>query len=70
MVPGTEMNIPTLVLGPLLFIMFVNTIDNVIGSKVWKFADDVKVLRTVESGQDQDAFQCDLDKLFKLSEDW
>ena len=39
-------------------------------SKFLKIADDVKVLRTVESGQDQDAFQSDLDKMFKWPEDW
>ena len=57
------------ILGPL-FILFVNTIEKGIDSKVLKFADDVKVLRTVESGQDQDAFQLDLEKMFKWSEDW
>ena len=55
------------VLGPLLFIIFVNTIEKDVGSKVLKFADDIKVLRTVESGQDQGAFQSDLNKLFKWS---
>ena len=35
-----------------------------------KYADDVKVFRTVESGQDQDDFQSELDKMFKWSEDW
>ena len=59
-----------LVLGPLLFIIFVNTIEKGIDSKVLKFADDVKVFRTIESGQDQDAFQSDLDRIFKWSEDW
>ena len=58
------------VLGPLLFIIFVNTIENGIDSKVLKFADDVKLFRTIESGEDQDAFQSDLDRIFKWSEDW
>ena len=35
------------VLDPLFFIIFVNTIEKGIDSKVLKFADDVKVLRTV-----------------------
>ena len=56
------------VLSPL-FIIFVNTIEKGIDSEVLKFADDVKVLRTVETGQDQDAFQSNLDKRFKWSED-
>ena len=33
-----------------LFIIFVNTVEKGIDSKVLKFADDVKVHRTVESG--------------------
>ena len=49
------------VLDRLLFIISVNTIEKDIDSKVLKFADDVKVFRTIESGQDQDAFQSDLD---------
>ena len=53
------------VLASLLFIIFVNTIEKGIDRKVLKFADDVKVSRTIESGQDQDAFQPDLDKMFK-----
>ena len=54
------------VLDRLLFIISVNTIEKDIDSKVLKFADDVKVFRTIESGQDQDAFQSDLDRIFKL----
>ena len=45
--------------GPVLgqlspIIVVVNTIENGTDSKVLKFAVDVKVLRAVESGQDQD----------------
>ena len=57
-------------LGPLLFTIFVNTIEKGIDSKVLKFADDAKVLRTVENGQNQDAFQSDLDRMLTCSEDW
>ena len=53
-----------------LCIIFVNTIEKGIDGKVLKFADDVKVFRTVETGQYQDAFQSNLDKRFKWSEDW
>ena len=56
------------VLDPLLFIIFVNTIEKGIDSKILTFAGNVKVLRTVESGQEQDAFQSDLDNMFKWSE--
>ena len=56
------------VLGPMLFIIFVSTTEKGIDSNVSKFTDDVKVLRTVESGQDKDIFQSALDKMFKRSE--
>ena len=57
--------------GPTLFIIFVNTNEKdskVDDSKVLNFAVDVKVLSRVESRQDQDAFQPDLDKVFKWLE--
>ena len=58
------------VLGPLLFIIYVNTIDDDIDSRVLKFADDIKVFRVISDVQDQDAFQSDLDKLVQWSEKW
>ena len=51
-------------------VIFVNTIEKGIHSKILKFADAVKILRTVESGQDQEGFLPGLDKVFKWSEDW
>ena len=41
------------VLGPLLFIIYVNTIDNRIASRVLKFADDIKVCRVIRDEKDQ-----------------
>ena len=58
------------VLGPLLFIIFVNSIESDIKSKVLKFADDIKVVRVIEGCHDKDIFQSDLNTLFKWSEDW
>ena len=58
------------VLGPLLFIIFVNTIENDIDSKVLKFADDIKIIRVIKGERDQEVFQADLNKLVKWSEDW
>ena len=58
------------VLGPLLFLIFVNTIENGIDSTVLKFADDLKVFKVIRDVDDQNAFQSDLDKLVKWSEAW
>ena len=58
------------VLGPLLFLIFVNTIDNGLSSKVLKFADDIKAFKVIKDENDQDAFQSDLDKLVAWSEKW
>ena len=58
------------VLGPLLFFVFVNTIDNGIASEVLKFADDIKVFRTIKGNSDRDLFQSDLDRLVQWSEEW
>jgi len=58
------------VLGPLLFIIYVNTIEKSLDSKVLKFADDLKVVRIIRGRHDQDVFQADLDKLVEWSEAW
>ena len=58
------------VLGPLLFLVFVNTIDDDVDSKVLKFADDIKIFKVIEGKQDQDIFQADLDKLVEWAETW
>ena len=61
------------VLGPLLFILFINDIDNavdVVHCFLLKFADDTKGLRKVNSQRDADKLQKDLDNLHKWSNDW
>jgi len=37
------------VLGPLLFVIYINDIDEVVNSKVLKFADDTKIFNKVTS---------------------
>ena len=37
------------VLGPILFILYVNDLPEVVQSKLWIFADDTKTYRTISS---------------------
>ena len=50
-------------LGPLLFLIYINDLDNNIPSNVLTFADDTKVLRKVNNDDDKQHLQNDLDKL-------
>ena len=56
------------VLGSLLFLVYINDLDDNITSNVLKFADDTKVFRKVNTDGDKKHLQNDLDKLVKWSE--
>jgi len=58
------------VLGPLLFVMFVNAIDDCVAGKILKFADDAKIYGTVISAEDVSALQSDLSSLVAWSKEW
>ena len=58
------------VLGPLLFLIYINDLDDNIISNVLKFADDTKVFRKVNTDGDKQHLQNDLDRLVKWSEKW
>ena len=58
------------VLGPLLFILFVNDMPDVVHSYIQMFADDTKVFKEIASPQDSHDLQSDLDALQKWSADW
>ena len=58
------------VLGPILFLIYINDLEGDISSKVLKFADDTKVFRKVTNVKDKQSLQDDLDKLVKWSEKW
>ena len=55
------------VLGPLLFIIYINDLDNTVGSNILKFTDGTKMFRKVRPGQDSQVLQEDLDSLVRWS---
>ena len=59
-----------LVLGPILFLIYINDLDDSITSNVLKFADDTKLFRKVNTDGDKQHLQNDLDRLVKWSEKW
>src|SRR6267154_759870 len=58
------------VLGPLLFIIFVNDMDQSALSQLLKFADDAKVFRCVTDQGSVDMLKDDLRLLCQWSDDW
>ena len=53
------------VLGPILFLIYINDLEDDISSKILKLADDTKVFRKVTNVTDKQSLQDDLDKLVK-----
>ncbi|RLV51419.1 hypothetical protein D9V41_16950, partial [Aeromicrobium phragmitis] len=58
------------VLGPILFLIYINDLDDGVSSKVLNCADDTKVFRKVKRNADTHILQDDLAKLVKWSEKW
>lgn len=58
------------VLGPILFLIYINDIDVGLVSKLSKFADDCKLYRPVVNNNEMKTLQEDLDKIHKWSETW
>ena len=63
------------VLGPVLFIIYINDLDESVSSGVLKFADDTKLVKRIHSDSrssfiDVDDLQADLDELASWSKDW
>ena len=58
------------VLGPLLFLIYINDLDDNITSNVLKFADNTKEFRKVNTDGDKQHLQNNLDRLMKWSEKW
>ena len=58
------------VLGPLLFLIYINDIPEVVSSSIKIFADDTKVYRSIGSPDDLTELQRDIDSLTRCSEKW
>ena len=60
------------VLGPLLFVIYINDLDTGIQSRILKFADDVKIFKSFDSlaVNQGDVLQNDILSLSRWSSDW
>ena len=58
------------VLGPTLFIIYINDIDDGLASDILKFADDTKIIKKVATIEEAYTLQEDLHKLHEWSTEW
>jgi len=58
------------VLGPLLFISYINDMPETVSSFIYMYADDTKVVREVTTARDCEELQADLDSIQHWSEKW
>ena len=58
------------VLGPLLFLIFINDLDSNVKNLILKFADDTKVVGEVNSVEDERVLQADMNTLCEWVRRW
>jgi len=58
------------ILGHLLFIIFMNDLDDGVVNKILKFADETKIVSKVASEDQIKILQSDLHKMFNWLQDW
>ena len=58
------------VLGPILFVIYINDIDDSVTCKLLKFAADTKIYYKVNSAEGIDSLRTDLHNLVSWSKEW
>ena len=58
------------VLGPVLFVIYINDLPNLVDSDVYLFADDTKIFKHIKDNQDEKNLQEDLDIVAKWCDTW
>ena len=58
------------VLGPILFLVYINDLEEGVTGNILKFADDTKLFTKTKETGDKQNLQDDIDKLVKWSEKW
>ena len=58
------------VLGPILFLVYINDLEEGVTGSILKFEDDTKLFRKTKEIGDKQNLQDDIDKLVKWSEKW
>jgi hypothetical protein len=58
------------VLGPILFVIYINDLPDNIKSNIFLFVDDTKLYNTIGNEKDREQLQKDLDQLQKWSNKW
>jgi len=58
------------VLGPILFVIYINDIDESVNGRILKFADDTKIYQTVDSDEAINTLRHNLCNLVAWSKEW
>ena len=58
------------VLGPILFLVYLDDLEEGVTGNILKFADDTKLFRKTKEIGDKQKLQDDIDKLVRWSEKW
>ena len=58
------------VLGPIMFVIFINDLPDIVDSTVYLFADDTKIFNVIREPTNKDTLQRDLQKLTEWSNTW